>query len=67
MFKILKNWTNYELICKKRDRHEPLRAELMDFKENPKFPKKTRCQDCGFEIELKIDEDDSGYYWVKEI
>ena len=67
MFGIRTNLKNYELVCKIRDHHEPLDEDVADFKKNVKFPKSTYCRDCGCSLELKIDQEDSGHYWIREI
>ena len=67
MFRILKNLKNYEFVCKRRNHHEPNLEDELDFLENLKFAKQTYCNDCGFALELKIDEDDPESYWINEI
>lgn len=65
-FKIFKNLKNYEITCKIRGHHEPENNDVSDFILNMKFPKETYCQDCGFSLELEIDDDNPKYYWVNE-
>ena len=67
MFEILKNLKTYEFTCKKRHHHEPLDTDLKDFLTNNKFTKQTVCQDCGFSLELKLDDNDPDIYWIDEI
>ncbi len=67
MFKILKNLKDYEIVCKKRGHHEPESKDVSDFIKNTAFPKETFCQDCGFILELKLDDEDSNAYWIQEI
>lgn len=67
MFKILKNLKNYGFICKRRNYHQPNSEDEDDFLENPKFPKETYCKDCGFALELKLDEEDNEFYWIQEL
>ena len=66
MFKILKDMKNYEMICKKRDHHEPNQEDVEDFIKNRKFPKETFCTDCGIALELKLDADDDEAFWIRE-
>ena len=67
MFKILKNLKNYEFICKRRNHHKPDTEDEADFLKNPKFRKETYCGDCGSALELKLDEEDSEFYWIQEL
>ncbi len=67
MFTILKNLKNYEFVCKRRNHHEPYHEDESDFLSNSKFPKITYCVDCGFALELKLDEDDPESYWIQEV
>ena len=67
IFKILKNLKNYEIICKKKGHHEPKSKDVLDFIKNKRFPKETFCQDCGFALELKLDDEDTNAYWIHEI
>jgi len=66
MFKILKDFKNYEFICKRRNYHKPNPEDEIDFLKNNKFRKVTYCEDCGFALELKLDDDPESY-WVQEI
>ena len=67
MLKILKNLKDYDLVCKKRDYHEPNPDDLEEFIKNSKFPTETFCKDCGFALELRTDDEDPDFYWVQEI
>ena len=62
-FKDLKN----EIVCKKRGHHEPIDEDISDFIKNSKFAKETYCKDCGCALELKLDEEESESYWIKEV
>ena len=66
IFQIIKNLKNYEITCK-RNGHKPTKDDLQDFLNNTKFPKTTQCEECGFMLELKLDENDEDYYWTNEI
>lgn len=67
MFKILQNFKNYEFICKRRNHHKPNSEDEVDFLKNPKFRKETYCEDCGFGLELRLDEEDIESYWIQEL
>lgn len=67
IFKILKNIKNYVVICKIRNAHNPDPEDALDFLNNPKFPKQTRCIDCGFDLEIRVDECDPEFYIIQEV
>lgn len=66
MFEIVKSFAKYELVCKRRNCHEPNPEDLEDFLKNPAFRKETFCKDCGFMLEL-AQGDDKSKYWIDEI
>ena len=67
MFRIVKNLARYEIVCKRRNHHEPNQADLEDFIKNPSFRKETFCKDCGSSLELELDDGNSQHYWIREI
>ena len=67
MIKILKSLARYEIICKKHGEHKPQSEDLEDFVKNPKFTKETQCEDCGFSLQLTLDENDDDIFWITEI
>ena len=56
----------YELVCRRRNRHEPLQIDMDEFIEKDMKMKYTECKDCGCALKLQSD-DDSNTYWIEEV
>ena len=67
LMEIFKSLTRYELTCKRKGEHTAVSEDLYDFVRNPKFTKETQCEDCGFKLQLVLDEHDSDLFWTREI
>jgi len=67
VLKVLKNATNYALICRPRNEHKVDRDEELEFVRDPKFTRTVQCLDCGFDLELKLDETNNELYNIREI
>lgn len=64
VFQIMKR---YELVCRRRDRHEPLKEDVDEFMNCNMGTKNTTCIDCGCALQLELDDEDPTFFWVKEI
>ena len=65
---ILQIIKKYELICKRRNYHDPNEVALNDFFDNKRPCINTECVDCGCALQITLDDDDdSNTYWIQEI
>lgn len=64
VFQIIKR---YELICRRRDYHEPAKDDLDEFLSCGIDVKNTICIDCGCALQIVADDEDLDVYWIKEI
>jgi len=64
---ILQIMKKYELICKRRNYHNPQETDLDKFLNEDTVNVNTECVDCGCALQLLSDEFDSETYWIKEI
>ena len=64
---ILSNITRYNFICKRKGYHTPKSVDLEKITNGDANSIKTVCDDCGSALELKIDKEESEYYWITEL
>lgn len=66
VFAVLQIMKKYELICKRRNYHEPKNNDLNIFFDDDSVIVNTECIDCGCALKLFSDGEDSNIYWIQE-
>ena len=68
VIEIFQTMKKYELICKRRNYHEPEIKDLDEFMRSDTTDlKNTDCVDCGCALQLSFDDENSEIFWIEEI
>lgn len=62
----LKYFLKYLFICKIRNSHRVSSKEENEFLNNTSCNRITQCLDCNFDLELKLDNNNTEFYIISE-